>query len=164
MLRCLLLFILGVGSASAAPLEEWQPYAKTGLFPAGSPLWLAPDMEKEPIPAYTARLMEGARSGDAKAMATLGRFFFVRGDADRAHEWLGKAAHAGHAGAQLDFGLLRLRGISSPANSMEAYAWLWLATRNDAPGAEETFRQALPRFSVADVLGGMRLVEIWSRR
>lgn len=60
--------------ARAEPLEEWKPYAKTGLFPSGSPWWLAPDMEKEPIATFTARLLDGARSADTKAMATLGRF------------------------------------------------------------------------------------------
>src|SRR5262245_24416331 len=120
-------FCLLAGAVLAEPLEEWKPYAKTGLFPADSPLWLAPDMEKEPIPTFTARLLDGARASDAKAMATLGRFFYVRGDLDRAAEWLEKAARAGHGGAQLDYGYLRSRGTNAAADPVEAYAWFWLA-------------------------------------
>lgn len=155
MLRFILFCSLAL-IARAEPLEEWKPYAKTGLFPADSPWWLAPDMEKEPIATYTARLLDGARSADAKAMATLGRFFFVRGDADRAEEWLSKAARAGHGAAQLDYGLLRWRGVKTSADRSEAYAWLWLATWNGAPGAEDALKQASPKCEIREVLGGIQ--------
>jgi TPR repeat protein len=157
MLRwCPIVFLLLV-SAQAAPFPEWEPYEKTGLFPKGSTLWLAPDMEKEPIASYTARLLDGARGGDAKAMATLGRFFFVRGDVDRAGEWLGKAARIGHAGAQLDYGVLRLRGTGGEANMIEGYAWLWLASWSDAPGADAMLRKVSPQFSMAQVIAAVQL-------
>ena len=160
---CLILFFL-LAIARGEPLKEWEPYAKTGLFPKESPLWLAPDMEKEPMAAYTARLLDAARGADAKAMATLGRFFFVRGDAARAAEWLGKAARAGHAGAQLDFGLMRLRGLDEAANPVEAYAWLWLASWGGAPGADETLRQVSSQFSAGQVLAGVQLAAGLQRR
>jgi uncharacterized protein len=143
----------------AEPLEEWKPYAKTGLFPPASPLWLAPDMEKEPIPAYTARLLDGARSADAKAMATLGRFFYVRGDATRAAEWLEMAARIGHGGAQLDFGHLRSRGANGSADPVEAYAWFWLATRSETPGADEALRQASAKMSMGQIVAGVKLAD-----
>jgi TPR repeat protein len=157
MLRWCFPFLILATSARGEPLKEWEPYAKTGLFPQNSPLWLAPDMEKEPMVVYTARLLDAARGQDAKAMATLGRFFFVRGDADRAGEWLGKAARAGHPGAQLDFGVMRLRGLSESANPIEAYAWLWLATRGGAPGADETLRQVSAQFSMGQIIAGMQV-------
>ena len=136
---------------------EWEPYQKTGLFPKDSPLWLAPDMEKEPIASYTARLLDAARGGDAKAMATLGRFFYVRGDVERANEWLGKAARIGHPGAQLDFGVLRLRGAGGERNVIEAYAWIWLASWADAPGADAMLRQISPQFSTGEIIAGVQL-------
>src|SRR2546423_1691418 len=117
MLRwCFLSFILIAAASGGEPLEEWKPYAKTGLFPEQSAWWLAPNMEKEPIAAFTARMLDGARNADAKAMATLGRFFYVRGDRERAAEWLHKAALAGHAAAQLDYGILRSKEAAQPSD------------------------------------------------
>lgn len=142
--------------AQADPLEEWKSYAKTGLFPADSPWWFAPNMETEPIATFTARLLDGARSADTKAMATLGRFFYVRGDMDRAGEWLQKAALAGHAAAQLDYGLLRWRDVKTSADRVEAYAWLWLATWGDAPSAEEALRKASPQCDMGEVIAGIQ--------
>jgi TPR repeat protein len=150
---------LVAGAVLAEPLEEWKPYAKTGLFPADSPLWFAPDMEKEPIPAYTARLLDGARASDAKAMATLGRFFYVRGDVNRAAEWLEKAARAGHGGAQLDYGHLRSRGTNAAADPVEAYAWFWLATWSDIPGADEALQKAAGQLSMGQIIAGIKLAE-----
>ena len=146
-----------VATLGAEPLEEWKPYAAAGLFPKDSSLWVAPDMEKEPINAYMARLLEATRASDAKAMATLGRFFYLRGDMPRASEWLGKAARAGHPGAQLDYGVLRLRGTNEPADPIEAYAWLWLATWGDAPGAEEALRRAAQNLSIGQLVAGLKL-------
>ena len=114
--------------------------------------------------AYTARLLDAARGQDAKAMATLGRFFFVRGDSDRAGEWLGKAARAGHPGAQLDYGIMRLRGLGEPANPVEAYAWLWLASWGGAPGADETLRQVSAQFSAGQIIAGVQLAAGLQRR
>jgi TPR repeat protein len=157
MARWFLLLLSLLVSAQGAPLPEWEPYAKTGLFPKGNPLWLAPDMEKESMAAYTARLLDAARGEDAKAMATLGRFFFVRGDSERAGEWLGKAARAGHPGAQLDYGLLRLRGVCGEPSPVEGYAWVWLAAWGDAPGADETLRQVSPQFAMGQIIAGVQL-------
>jgi TPR repeat protein len=157
MPRWSLIFASLLVSAHAAPFPEWEPYQKTGLFPKDSPLWLAPDMEKEPIASYTARLLDAARGGDARAMATLGRFFYVRGDVDRANEWLGKAARVGHPGAQLDYGVLRLRGLGAEGSKTEGYAWIWLATWGEAPGAEAMLRQVSPQFSMCEVLAGVQL-------
>lgn len=110
--------------------------------------------------AYTARLLDAARGSDAKAMGTLGRFFFARGDAERAREWLAKAARAGHAGAQLDYDIMRLRGMGGPANILEAYAWIWLATRGGAPGGDETLRQFSARLSMGEVIAGLQLAAL----
>lgn len=157
MLRpSILLFSMFALVVRAEPLEEWKPYAKTGLFPANSPWWLTPDMEKEPIASFTARLLDGARSSDTKAMATLGRFFYVRGDSERATEWLQKAATAGHAAAQLDYGLLCWRGSGKPADKIEAYAWLWLATWGGAPGAEDALKQVSPQCGAGQVIAGVQ--------
>jgi hypothetical protein len=164
MLRWFVCILSIAATAWGEPLKEWEPYAKTGLFPKDSSLWLAPNMEKEPMAAYTARLLDAARGHDAKAMATLGRFFFVRSDPERAAEWLGKAARAGHPGAQLDFGLMRLRGLGEKANVVEAYAWLWLASWGGAPGADETLRQVSPQFSGGEVLAGIQLAADFQRR
>jgi hypothetical protein len=143
-------------AALAQNAEEWEPFRKTGLFPAGSALWIAPDMEKETIGAFSSRLLEGARQGDAKAMATLGRFFYARGDMERAGEWLGKAAEAGHGGAQLDFGSLCAQGTGRPQDLVEAYKWIWLATWEDAPGADVALREISPKLSGAQVLDGVQ--------
>ena len=156
-MRLFCVFILLAELATAAPLEEWKPYEKTGLFSSGNSLWLTPDMEREPIAAFTARLLDEARESEPKAMATLGRFFYVRRDRERAIEWLTKAARAGHAGAQFDFGVMRLNGIGEKADSIEAYAWLWLATRGGAPGAEEALRHLMAKLSMGEVIGGTQL-------
>jgi TPR repeat protein len=140
------------GNCSAQ--EEWEPYRRTGLFPEEGGRWLAPDMRKESVEQFTARLLDGARSGDARAMATLGRFFYVRGDAARAGEWLRKAAEAGHTGAQFDYGVLRSKGQG--AELAEAYQWLWLATWSQEPGAEAALRQLSAKLEAWQVVIGVR--------
>ena len=152
------LFILSVSAAVsfAVPAEEWEPFQKSGLFRNQSPLWMAPDMEHETVAGFTGRLLDGARQGDAKAMATLGRFFFVRGDSLRAAEWVGKAAETGHAGAQLDFGKLCAQGQGVEADLVEAYKWIWLATWSDAPGADATLAELSQKLASWQILAGIR--------
>jgi len=130
--------------------DEWEPYRKTGLFPAESGHWIAPDMRKETVDEFAARLLNGATEGEAKAMATLGRLFYVRGDAARAGEWLLKAALTGHTGAQLDYGVLKSKGEGM--DLAEAYEWLWLATWSKEPGAEAALQQLSPRVEAWQVL------------
>ena len=140
----------------AEPADEWEKFRKTGLFPADGKLWLAPDMATETMAAFTSRLLDGARQGDAKAMATLGRFFFVRGDLDRAVEWLGKAAEAGHSGAHFDFGTLCAQGKGVPADVVEGYKWLWLATWDDVPGADVVLRELSGKLGSSQIVMGVR--------
>ena len=156
MWKALALSLLAAAAALAVPAEEWEPFQKSGLFQVKNPLWIAPDMEKETVSEFTGRLLEGARSGDAKAMATLGRFFFVRNDTLRAAEWLGKAAQAGHGGAQLDFGILCLQGQGVALDSVEAYKWIWLATWADAPGADAALLELSPKLKSWQILDGVK--------
>ncbi len=142
---------------------EWEPYRKSGLFNGASPLWLSPDMEKESVAAFTARLLNGARTGEPRAMATLGRFFWARGDQARGIEWLRKASQADHAGAQFDYGTLFAQGTGVKADIVEAYCWLWLATRADAPGADEALRALLPRMAAWQIVAGTKLAAVWHR-
>ena len=136
--------------------EEWEPFRKTGLFAAKSGLWIVPDMGKETVAAFSSRLLDGARQGDAKAMATLGRFFYARGDKERAGEWLGKAAEAGHGGAQLDLGTLIAQGIGRPQDFVEAYKWIWLATWDGVPGADAALREISQKLDGSQVLDGVQ--------
>jgi TPR repeat protein len=150
------LLLVGLSVAFAEPAAEWEIFRKTGLFPQNSPLWTVPDMENETVAAFAGRLLDGARQGDGKAMATLGRFFFVRNDFDRAAEWLGKAAEGGHAGAQLDFGTLLLRGQGMPPDPVAAYKWFWLATWTGAPGADAALRELSAQLDAGQVIAGLR--------
>jgi hypothetical protein len=152
---CFVLLCAAAG-VIAEPADEWEQLRKTGLFPPDGKLWLAPDMGTETMAAFTSRLLDGARQGDAKAMATLGRFFFVRGDVERAVEWLGKAAEIGHGGAQFDFGTLRAQGKGLPVDLVEAYKWLWLATWEDVPGADAALRELSVKLGSAQILMGVR--------
>jgi TPR repeat protein len=137
------LFLLSAALASAfAAEDEWEPYRKTGLFPEGG-RWVAPDMRKESVDEFAARLLNGAQDGDAKSMASLGRLFYLRGDAGRAAEWLGKAAEGGHTGAQLDLGVLKSKGEG--IDLAEAYQWLWLAMWAKEPGADAALQQLTER-------------------
>lgn len=140
----------------APPADEWEPFRRTGLFVAKSALWIAPDMEKETVAAFSSRLLEGARGGDTRAMATLGRFFHVRGDTERAWEWLSKAAEAGHGGAQLDLGSVLAQGMGRKADMVEAYKWLWLATYADAPGADAALREISQKLGAAEIIEGVK--------
>ena len=133
--------LLTAAAALAQTSEEWEPFRKTGLFATKSALWITPDMEKETVGAFSSRLLEGTRQGDAKAMATLGRFFYVRGDTERAGEWLTKAADTGHAGAFLDLGALCAQGLGRKQDLVEGYKWFWLATWEDVPGADAALRE-----------------------
>ena len=151
---CILLSLACVAGAQLA--DEWEPFRKTGLFPAESGLWLSPDMAKETMSEFTSRLLDGARQGDAKAMATLGRFFFVRGDVGRAVEWLGKAAEAGHPGACFDFGTLHAQGRGVPADPGEAYKWLWLATWEGVPGADVVLMEVSKKLTAAQIIRGVQ--------
>ncbi len=146
----------GAAGAPVVAPDEWEPFRKTGLFSAKSPVWIAPDMAKETVGAFSSRLLDGARQGDARAMATLGRFFYVRGDTERAGEWLNKAAEAGHGGAQLDLGAMFAQGLGRPADLVEAYKWIWLATRADAPGAEAALREISQKLDGPQVIEGVQ--------
>ena len=156
MWKTLPVLMLTAAAALAQTAEEWEPFRKTGLFSGKSALWVAPDMEKETVPDFSARLLEGTRHGDANAMATLGRFFYVRGDTERAGEWLGKAAELGHGGAQLDLGAMFAQGIGRKQDFVEAYKWLWLATWGDAPGADAALREISQKLSGAQVIEGVQ--------
>ena len=150
------ILLLTVAAAFAQNAEEWEPFRKTGLFSNKSTLWIAPDMEKETVGAFSSRLLEGARQGDAKAMATLGRFFYVRGDTERAGEWLSKAADAGHGGALLDLGAMHAQGLGRKQDLVEAYKWFWLATWEDVPGADAALREISQKLSGSQVLEGVQ--------
>jgi len=148
--------LLAVSAALAQNAEEWEPFRRTGLFGVKSALWIAPDMEKETVSEFSARLLDGTRKGDARAMATLGRFFYVRGDAERAGEWLGKAAEAGHGGAFLDLGALFAQGLGRKQDLVEAYKWFWLATWEDVPGADAVLREISQKLDCPQVLDGVQ--------
>ena len=151
------LALLATASLSpAAPAEEWAAFDQSGLFRTTGPLWVTPDMERETVSGFTGRLLDGARQGDAKSMATLGRFFFVRGDTARAAEWVGKAAQAGHSGAQLDFGKLHIQGQGVEVDLVEAYQWIWLATWADAPGADAALAEFSQKLAPWQILAGIR--------
>jgi len=156
MRKTCLVLLCTAACALAEPADEWEQFRKTGLFPTDGKLWLAPDMTQESMADFTSRLLDGARQGDAMAMATLGRFFFVRGDVERAVEWLGKAAEAGHGGAHFDFGTLCAQGKGVPTDLVEAYKWLWLATWQDVLGADVALREVSGKLAAWQVLAGIR--------
>ena len=133
--------------------DEWAPFRQTGLFNGKSSLWIVPDMGKETVGEFSSRLLDGTRQGDTKAMATLGRLFYVRGDTERAGEWFGKAAEAGHAGAQFDLGAMCAQGVGRAPDPVEAYKWFWLATWEKVPGADALL------IEVSKKLTGMQVVE-----
>jgi TPR repeat protein len=156
MLKVLSVLLLTVAAALAQNADEWEPFRRTGLFAAKSALWIAPDMEKESVSEFSARLLDGTRHDDAKAMATLGRFFFVRGDTVRAGEWLAKAAEAGHGGAQLDLGVLCAQGNGRPQDFVEGYKWIWLATWGKVPGADAVLVEISQKLNGGQVLDGVQ--------
>ena len=140
----------------AQDADEWSPFRKTGLFDGKSALWIAPSMAKETVGEFSSRLLDGTRQGDAKAMATLGRLFYVRGDTERAGEWLGKAADAGHAGAMFDLGAMVAQGVGRAPDLVEAYKWFWLATWEHVPGADALLLEVSKKLTGAQVVEGVR--------
>ena len=156
MLKMIPIILLMTVAAFAQNADEWEPFRKTVLFATKSPLWIAPDAEKETVGEFSSRLLAGTREGDAKAMATLGRLFYVRGDVTRAAEWLAKAAEVGHGGAQLDLGALCAQGISRAQDLVEAYKWFWLATHADVPGADAALREISQKVTGAQVIEGVQ--------
>ncbi len=143
-------------AAPAPDSDEWAVFRKTGLFDGKSALWIAPGMTRETVAEFSSRLLDGARQGDAKAMATLGRIFYVRGDTERAGEWLAKAAEARHAGAMLDLGALVAQGVGRPADLVEAYKWFWLATWEDVPGADAMLLEVSKKLTGVQVVEGVQ--------
>lgn len=150
------LLLFAVAAAFAQNADDWEAFRKTGLFTTKSALWITPEMEKETVAAFSSRLLEGARQGDAKAMATLGRFFYVRGDTERAGEWLSKAAETGHGGAHLDLGAMFAQGLGRKQDLVEAYKWIWLATWEDVAGADTALREISQKLNCAEVLDGVQ--------
>ena len=155
-LRFAALLLLSSATLAGAAEDEWEPYRRTGLFSAegGGGRWLAPEMKKETVDEFAARLLNGARDGDLKSMATLGRLFYVRGDVGRAGEWLLKAAEAGHTGAQFDYGTLKMKGEG--ADLVEAYEWLWLATWVQEPGADAMLQELSKKVQAWQVVLGVQ--------
>lgn len=156
MLKVCSILLFTAAAALAQTAEEWEPFRKTGLFAGKSELWILPDMEKESVSDFSARLLDGTRQGDAKAMATLGRFFYVRGDTARAGEWLTKAAEAGHGGAHMDLGAMFAQGIGRRQDLVEAYKWIWLATWENVPGADTALREISQKLNGGQVLEGVQ--------
>ncbi len=155
VLPVVLLMAVAAFAQNAPDGDEWEPFRKTGLFAMNSPLWISPDMKKETLGDFSSRLLAGAREGDAKAMATLGRYFYVRGDTARATEWFTKAAEAGHGGAQLDLGAMGAQGIGQAPDLVEAYKWFWLATSAGVPGADASLREISQKLNGAQILDGV---------
>ncbi len=156
MLKILPFLLFMVASALAQNADEWEPFRKTGLFAAKSALWISPDMQKESVGEFSSRLLAGTRDGDAKAMATLGRLFYARGDIVRAGEWIAKAAEIGHAGAQLDLGAMCAQGIGQAQDPVEAYKWLWLATSAEVPGADASLREISQKLNGSQIIDGVQ--------
>ena len=156
MLKIFPILLLMAAAALAQNADEWEPFRKTGLFAAKSALWISPDMEKESVGEFSSRLLAGTREGDAKAMATLGRLFHIRGDTARAAEWLTKAAEAGHGGAQLDLGAMCAQGIGRAQDLVEGYKWFWLATSADVPGADASLREISQKLNGSQILDGVQ--------
>ena len=156
MLVLLTAAALAQNAEPARDADEWTPFRKTGLFTATSALWIAPDMAKETVGEFSSRLLDGTRQGDAKAMATLGRLFYVRGDTERAGEWLGKAADAGHAGAMFDLGAMCAQGAGRAPDAVEAYKWFWLATWEHVPGADALLLEVSKKLTGAQVVEGVQ--------
>jgi TPR repeat protein len=155
----LVLFAAAALAQDAAPVpdsDEWAQFRKTGLFAGKSDLWIAPDMAKETVGEFSSRLLDGTRRGDAKAMATLGRIFYVRGDVTRADEWLGKAAEAGHAGAMFDLGAMFAQGVGRAPDLVEAYKWFWLATWERVPGADALLLELSKKLNGFQVVDGVQ--------
>jgi len=155
MLKIFPVLLFMAFAALAQNADEWEPFRKTGLFAAKSALWISPEMQKESVGEFSSRLLAGTREGDAKAMATLGRLFYVRGDTARAGEWFAKAAESGHAGAQLDLGAMCSQGIGQAQDLVEAYKWFWLATNADVPGADASLREISQKLDGSQILDGV---------
>lgn len=134
--------------------DEWAAYQRTGLFPEQDGRWVAPHPRTETVDQFAARLLDGARAGEARAMGTLGRFFYARGDRGRAGEWLLKAARAGHGGAQIDYAKLRAEGAG--AELAEAYQWFWTAAWTNEPGAEALLLEFSKRVEAWQIVAGVR--------
>jgi TPR repeat protein len=95
-------------------------------------LWVERNDKEETDPAFLARIMDEARSGNPLAVASLGLLFEKLGDFDRAREWYSRAMDSGHVGATERLAWMHWMGRGSPRNPLEATA---LANRAAPRGA-----------------------------
>ena len=86
-----------------------------------------------------------AEAGDIEAQYNLGVYAAGRGvsqDAAEAVTWFRRAAEQGHAGAQLNLGLMYAAGRGVPQDNVEAHMWLNLAASRSSGEQREL---AVPR-------------------
>jgi hypothetical protein len=106
------------------------------------------------IPPSFAKLVAAARSGDPDAMNMLGLAYLeeseVTRDENAAAGWFRKAAAAGHADGQFNYGWMLANGVGVPKSPGGALMWFRLAAKQG--------HHAAARLSGEQVSQGTRLV------
>ena len=57
---------------------------------------------------------------------------------------------------KLDLGALYAQGLGRAQDLVEAYKWMWLATREDVPGADAVLREISQKLNMPQVLEGVQ--------
>jgi hypothetical protein len=134
---------LAVGAARAAdPAPDGCEWRRNANAPADSVLFC-----KDPQGVWQGYLIEGfkpdtqaqAQQGQPQAMLALGRFFLDGPEgarsADRASEWLSRAAALGEVQAMVELGIVYREGLGTPKDFAKSTEWFRkAAAAGDAEG------------------------------
>jgi TPR repeat protein len=113
-------------------------------------------------------LQHAANAGSSEANHRLGLVFAqglagtARND-QRAVEYFEKAANAGHIRAQINLGILALRGQGSKRDLVQARAWLEKAAATDDPSALYVLGRAMEEYDDTVMADSVRAADLYRR-
>jgi uncharacterized protein len=113
-------------------------------------------------------LQHAADAGSSEANHRLGLVFAegqagVARDDKRAADFFGKAATAGHRRAEINLGILYLRGQGVPRDLVQARAWLEKAAATDDPTALYTLGRAMEEHDASLGADSVRAADLYRR-
>jgi uncharacterized protein len=125
---CAILTVLAFGPVPAAPLDDYCMWITKDAQPSKSPPFFCMTAKLDILTVHTPpvidpKLEAAAEGGDTHAMQLLAHVHMYRGEADRAVEWLGKAAAANDRDAMTELADIESLGTGVEQDATTALKW-----------------------------------------